>query len=731
MNTNGNDNHYLKARRIVAEYIYVDERGEPVHKTIRYEPKDFRQMRWDKNAKKWQWGLDGVKRVLYKLDLLAENAVQGEICFICEGEKNVDRLVEQGLIATCNPGGAERWRPEYTNILKKFGYKLVVVPDHDETGKRHARMIAKSCYRKVKSVRVVELPDLAKKEDVSDWLDKGHMIDELLELVDGTQEWEPSEDDEQEEKSGVTEPITKQVIKLMESCIVELFHDEKREPYAVFQTEKGQEIVDIKSEQFEEWVLYRTWTMLEKSLSGEALRSVVRNFSSKAKFTGKEHKLHVRYAWHEGAIWIDKDGHKAIRVAPDGWNIIDKPPILFKSFDHQQPIPDPVRGGDPWKLLKLFNIRNEQKELLLICYMVVLMIPDRPIPILGVHGAKGSAKTTLLKMIKMLCDPSEPLVTDAIRDMNEFSLLASQNRIVFFDNLSSMPEWLSNLFCRAVTGDGMIKRELYKDEKLKIRIYKIVMGYTSIPQIFDKPDALDRLLSIEMEPIPDENRMLEEELWDEFEKMRPEILGGLLDTLVRTLQIAQDLKLTKYPRMADFARYGAAAAMALGRTKEDFLNAYYQNINFHNEAAIEASPVAQAIMVYINEKKHFEGKPTELYKELTEVAEFNNIKTKYSQWPKNANWLSRKLKEVKENLKAMGVIVEFDKISEQRIIRIYLKDQEDGLTRNENMIELNEASDDNKDDNTTNDVMLPFAQNEDYDESDDNDDISSNYIGDD
>jgi putative DNA primase/helicase len=174
-------------RVVVATYDYVDESGTLVHQTVRKKPKDFLQRRPDGNGG-WIWNLKGVKRFLYRLpELLA--ADKKDWLFIPEGEKDVDRLVDElGLIATTNPMGAGKgkWLDEYSDFIKDR--HVVILPDNDDSGRDHAQEIARAIYKKNKAakIRIVELPELPEHGDVSDWLDKGHTKEDLLKLVQET-----------------------------------------------------------------------------------------------------------------------------------------------------------------------------------------------------------------------------------------------------------------------------------------------------------------------------------------------------------------------------------------------------------------------------------------------------------------------------------------------------------------------------------------------------------------
>jgi putative DNA primase/helicase len=169
---------------IVATYPYRDEKGFDLFDVVRFEPKDFRQRRSD-----GVWKMHGVRRVLYHLDEL-----QGQpVAYIAEGEKDVDRLQAIGLPATCNSGGAGKWKPEYTKQLKAASVEhVVILPDHDEPGQKHAADVAQSCHRAGLQVKLVLLPDLPAKGDVSDWLNAGHTKVELVALVKATPLYVPT-----------------------------------------------------------------------------------------------------------------------------------------------------------------------------------------------------------------------------------------------------------------------------------------------------------------------------------------------------------------------------------------------------------------------------------------------------------------------------------------------------------------------------------------------------------
>jgi putative DNA primase/helicase len=168
------------ASEIAAVYQYRDEQGGLLFEVVRFNPKGFRQRRPDGDGG-WVWKLDGVRRVLYRLpELLA--ADKGGPVFVVEGEKDAETLRGLGLTATCNSGGAGKWRDDYAQHFR--GLHVVVIPDNDGPGRNHARQVAASLRAAAASVKLLELPGLTRKgADVSDWLAQRHTAQELRELA--------------------------------------------------------------------------------------------------------------------------------------------------------------------------------------------------------------------------------------------------------------------------------------------------------------------------------------------------------------------------------------------------------------------------------------------------------------------------------------------------------------------------------------------------------------------
>lgn len=161
-------------RDILATYPYEDESGELLFEVVRFAPKDFRQRRPD-GAGDWEWSLNGTRRVPYRLPKVLEAAQAGEKVVVVEGEKDVHALEGRGVVATCNPGGAGRWRDEYSQHLR--GAKVAVIADRDGPGRAHAQAVAGSLGGVAAQVRVFEP---AEGKDIADHLAAGRSLRDLV-----------------------------------------------------------------------------------------------------------------------------------------------------------------------------------------------------------------------------------------------------------------------------------------------------------------------------------------------------------------------------------------------------------------------------------------------------------------------------------------------------------------------------------------------------------------------
>ncbi|MBZ4192729.1 MAG: hypothetical protein LAE24_00255 [Candidatus Contendobacter sp.] len=213
---------------IAATYQFQDAHGIVVFEKVRREPKDFRVRHQALQGGDWIWKKPELPSYpLYRLPELLKAKADGHPICVMEGEKDVDRLTPLGLVATTNFEGASekgkkaKWRPEYTEQLAGAN-RIYLFPDNDAPGRAHMLNIARQLRGKVPDVRWVELPGLPAKGDVSDWLNQGHNVAELLAMMEKAPTADsvtapadpPLEEEEEEEERpvGPARPATVYVV---------------------------------------------------------------------------------------------------------------------------------------------------------------------------------------------------------------------------------------------------------------------------------------------------------------------------------------------------------------------------------------------------------------------------------------------------------------------------------------------------------------------------------------
>lgn len=170
--------------RIVKTCDYVNAEGALLYQAVRMEPKSFRQRRPDGKGG-WIWNMQNVDKVLYRLP----EVLQAGLVVVVEGEKDADNLFNLGLTTTTNVGGAGKWQHEYSVPLK--GKDVAILPDNDEPGRNHAEKVAGMLHGIAKLVKVIELPGIPEKGDVSDWINAGGTKEALLNMIEDAPLWEP------------------------------------------------------------------------------------------------------------------------------------------------------------------------------------------------------------------------------------------------------------------------------------------------------------------------------------------------------------------------------------------------------------------------------------------------------------------------------------------------------------------------------------------------------------
>ena len=457
----------------------------------------------------------------------------------------------------------------------------------------------------------------------------------------------------------------------------ELWHTPDGAAWATVSIDGHREHWPLRSRGFRDWLEYRFHQETGKSPSNNAWQDAQGTLAGIARWEGAEYPVFVRVVEHDGAIYIDlaNSTWQAVRVTPDGWQVVDNPPVRFRRPRGLLPLPAPRRGTSIDKLRPFVNVASDNDWRLLVAWLVMALRPTGPYPILVLQGEQGSAKSTTLRVLRSLVDPSLASLRTSPRSEQDLAIAASNGWVIGLDNLSGVPPWLSDALCRVATGGGFATRQLYTDDEEALFDYQRPVAINGIDDLATRHDLADRAIILTLPPISDEERRTEADFWREWEEVRPGVLGALLDGVAVAMGRVNEIHLLSKPRMADFAVWATAAEVAFGWREGETLRAYAENRRESIELGIEADAVAQAVRELLADSPDgWSGTTKELLDTLGRYASEEVQRSK--SWPSTPRALTNRLRRSATALRQVGVEVEWqaERSKNGRLIHIRQKE---------------------------------------------------------
>jgi len=412
--------------KIVAVYDYKDEEGRLLYQVVRFDPKDFRQRKLRPDGK-WDWSVRDVRRVLYRLPEVINAVEQGKTVLVTEGEQDTDTLAGIGLTATTNAGGAGKWRPEYADHLRNA--KVAIIADNDLPGRKHAEQVARSVHGVAADLRIVQLPGLPLKGDVSDWLAMGRTKDELEQLVAHTAPWQPSAPSTKSNRvPQLAEESTRDRYKATLAGIVFLKEtkdgDVTEVPIANFSARIVSDLQEddgVETRRFfeiEAQVHGRTSRILVPAAQFAAMNWVPEKLGGRAiiypGFTMKDHAraaiqflsdrikqvtvyTHTGWRCHAGE-WVYLTASGGLGVAGLRPHIQVKLPDALQGYELPPPEEETVKAG-VWASLSLLDVAPDELMIPLLAAAFRAVLEDVDF---GIHvaGPTGTFKTAITALIQ-------------------------------------------------------------------------------------------------------------------------------------------------------------------------------------------------------------------------------------------------------------------------------------------------------------------------------------------
>jgi hypothetical protein len=461
----------------------------------------------------------------------------------------------------------------------------------------------------------------------------------------------------------------------------DLFGDQLQDAYAAIQINGHRETRAIRSAGFKRWLVREFYRREAKAPNGSSVADALSVIEARAQFDGDQ-----RHVWHRvgqddrGLLYLDlgTPDWTAVRVTPAGWEVVSDPPVHFRRDRMTGPLPMPAAHGSLAPLLGLLNVRREDDRRRIVAWLVGVLRPRGPYAVLVFIAEQGAGKSLTARILRSCLDPAPVHLRGMPRDERDLVIAARANHVVGLDNISTLPQWLTDALCRLATGAGWATRRLYTDADEEVFAESRPVIMTGIEDFVANADLLDRTLLVSLDAIPPERRKRESEILATFEAAHPTILAALLDAASAALRNLPSISFKSLPRMADFAAWVVAAEETLPWPTGGFLASYAQGVTDANDVILEGSIIADPVrnIVLGNDVARWTGTSTTLLAEMTAAAPEDVRRRK--EWPKSARGLSGQLRRLAPTLRNVGIDVTFtrdDTAARRRLIVIRARAQ--------------------------------------------------------
>ena len=674
-------------REIENAYDYRDAKGELVFQVIRFKVppganKDFIQRQPDPERNgRWQWNMKGVKKILYRLPELRAAPLDGWV-FVGEGEKDADRVADEGLVATTNAGGAGNWHKSYAREFA--GRKVAVLRDNDQSGLEYQTTVCKAIHGIADTVKAVELPGLPEKGDISDWLDAGHNIDELMAILTTTPPYEPPPP-EQITTAADDRPDWNISPKRSDAIIV----TDRLAQHGSFVTGDDQsyyfdrdrrQLITLHKDNMRLKVLLTDryqinfkdplYDYLVSHLQVEALargeNAVVRNFSY--------------YDRDNNVVLLDMGDGNVLKISADNIEVRENGAdgVVFKQMTDHDPwryradAPDNILYEQmiaPVNFADEGTYTVEQQKLLLLLWMLSMAFESlmKTRPITMAVGPPESGKSSLFRYIGQMLLGADFDVDTPMQDAKgeeQFWTNVSNSVFVCYDDVNSTIRWMAEAIARVATGTRQSKRTLQTTNELSRFPVRCMLAITAMTPsyVLRSGFVASRAIIFTMQPLIEKRE--EYEIEAEIVRNRDFLLSDYAKMVQKALQVPMDTVVVADPgmRLMDFQRVATRLGMGLGMEAET----HQLFTRFRDSQALfatEEDSIAVCLEIWVSGHKPIgedeqaemlnpilnngrKALTSNLHKELTKIASDNGI-TLFADTPMS---LGRQLAILKQAL---------------------------------------------------------------------------------
>jgi hypothetical protein len=380
-----------------------------------------------------------------------------------------------------------------------------------------------------------------------------------------------------------------------------------------------------------------------------------------ARKQGRE-GVYLRTAKFDDAVIIDlgDSSGRCISVTKESWEVIESSPVVFRRTAATCEMPEPTRGGSIDELRQVIHSSDDNFKKL-IAWTLNAFLPSTPHPVLAIEGLQGAAKTSAARAILTLVDPSTNMIVSPPTSEEKFKIAAAPSWAFTFDNITHIPQWLSDAICRVVTGATYVDRLYYTNKGLSVTSMRRCLIITSITPGMLRGDLAERVFTVELAEMPKADRIEDAKFMALLKRINPSALGALLDILVQVLKVKMtQVRPSELERMADFHLFLIALDTVMGWNTVEL---YQKDRATLAEKVVEYDRVALAITDFMTTLacETWKGTAAQLLSRLKGSAYASD-----KEFPKTPSMLSAHLARVEPALRLFGIAVDRNREGKQR-----------------------------------------------------------------
>jgi hypothetical protein len=481
--------------------------------------------------------------------------------------------------------------------------------------------------------------------------------------------------------------------KLLEFCnsggTVDVFLSQDEEIFGTIRTGGMSQTMLLSSAAFSQTLRYEFTKATGLHVSGTAVRDVIEHMTGAALSERYRQRVFLRIGENVDNLYIDlgDERGKIVEVTDAGWRLKHDAPIRFYRPHGMKPLPEPMATNEKLEdlIAPFASTRNRNDRIMLLSWLIGAFKAEGPYPVLVVQSEQGTGKSSLCDLLRSLVDPNKALSRGQPKNQDELVIAAKNSRVVALDNLSAIPDWMSDCMCRIASGGGVGKRQLYSNTDEVLYSIQRPQVMNCIDDLLTRGDLLSRTIMVDLAPITAVNRQTSERYWTNFRDAWPMIFGAILNVIVEAKRNWPTATIGSGSRLGDWCKWMNAAERGLGWEEGTFNRAYAENQERTRVAAMDAQPVATEIVHLLKRVRKWEGTAKTLLDQLNIGADWSV--RKLSTWPGSAQSLSGALKRLTTDLRGAGIDVvtgeRLKNANRDRWIRISLMDEIGGKPEKE------------------------------------------------